>query len=288
MEIAIGGRSAVVRAFWELLDLVSAKLVTGIFFVSAILFAVVAGFYYQNGMVVWGFFTGFVFFVLNLLFWDYGIRFLTYLKDWLIDGEIRSVAWRAAFPKRNCSLHEESTMSTRDHWILWTPFVIPFFLSCFIFHGGMPLGSLDKRTWVVDGQAVGSSWAVGIPFVSSITGFDYDQSVKFQRTAVTKDGAQIQATLFADLALRSDVESHLYMANRGKTDEYIQTEASTLLGDRFEEIVAQRNLIELQHTLELEFKTGSDLEQLLISAGAEWDGILRVSDLHVSFVSNER
>lgn len=290
METTADTRFTIPRALKELWGLVTAKSITLVLFLSMTSYAFVSGIYYANAAIVAGLLGAIVLWLAYVIFMTIVLTFLGFLREWLLNDVDREIAWAQAYPGSTHSYRSGSESFTPcELWAFWAPFVLPFFLSSFMFFGGPIIGNLGGSAWVIGSQATGTAGMVlGIPFYSDIIRYNLDQSVEFVTTANTLDGVEVQATLSADFSLinhgdHHDARAHRELARYRITDEDIAIKVREYLEIRFGRVVSLRNLSELEPNLVVEFETGSNATDALSEMGLQWAdmGVLRIMDIHV-------
>ena len=131
-------------------------------------------------------------------------------------------------------------------------------------------------------------WLIAVPFIDQIKRLPLDQSVNIVVKATTSDSVTVQARLKAELSLAKEPAKILALS-QSMTGKEIRLHLEKQFANIFTNYVAQKKLAELQHLLnvEAEYDFGQKInEAKIILAGIEWNGVMRIDDLHPYFATN--
>ena len=147
----------------------------------------------------------------------------------------------------------------------------------------------SDKVWIVDGETTMSrSLLLTYPSSDYAQGVSVDQSTSFRTSpAKTKDGASLRANISGSFRLTENEQTLIGFARENNKAErgverMIGRALMEALDKSFSEMIATKELFEINNNLVLEFKTGSlpDLEKI----GVKRNGEIRISGLHVHFV----
>lgn len=169
--------------------------------------------------------------------------------------------------------------------------LLMFFATTFILHSTYFINNnsvIKPRAWIVNNQKCTGhdGWLIAVPFIDQIKRLPLDQSVNIVVQATTSDSVPVQGRLMADLSLAKEPAKILALS-QSMTRKEIRLHLKKQFANIFTNYVGQKKLAELQYSLSVEYDFGKKInEAQIIPAGIEWNGVMRIDDLHPYFATN--
>lgn len=268
------------RTVVEISEVLTLKRILKTLLLVMCIFTVLAGINTGNATVVSGFMVGIVTLLCTMAFEFWVLDYFDYLVDWLVHGVDKETAWRNHFQRGSYSYGESVKITIPELLRIFGIPVLVFFLSAFLFASGT-----DKGVWILgERTSLNSGQLIAFPFVQTIKYLTFNQEQYLSSTATTKDGVKVNANLYVNLQLISDQGVIVRVAKSPYPKASIRSSVTQIVASRFQTSIAEKNLSELQSTLVLEYNTGKQVgQEILSSSGVRWNGVLSVADLHPYF-----